>query len=230
MNEFEFDKFADEYKKIVSSCFRVTGENIDYFASYKIYALAALLAERSNDKLRILDFGSGVGTSIEHFRKLMPNSELTCLDVSFKSIEIARNQYPDQANFIVFDGKKIPFSENTFDVMFAACVFHHVPIKIHPALLKESLRVLRPKGHCVIFEHNPFHPLTVRAVNACPLDQNAVLIKAHDLNNKLKQVGFRDVIHRYQLFFPGILKFLRFLDKYLVNLPIGAQYFVVGRK
>ena len=42
----------------------------------------------------------------------------------------------------------------------------------------ELKRVLRAGGACVIFEHNPLNPLTVQAVNTCPFDENAVLIKA----------------------------------------------------
>ena len=230
MDESEFDNFAEEYNQILSSNVRVSGDGPEYFARYKIQALSTLLAEEARNKLYVLDFGAGIGASIPHFRELMPEAELTCLDVSNKSLEIARSTYPGQADFISFDGVTIPFPDNTFDVAFAACVFHHIPAMVHCALLAELIRVLSPYGHCVIFEHNPFHPLTVRAVNTCPFDKNAVLIKASDLSDRFKQAGFRDVSHHYQLFFPVIFKCLRNLERFLTWLPIGAQYFVVGRK
>lgn len=230
MNESEFDKFADEYKKMHAANIRVSGETPEFFARYKVQDVANLLVGESQNELRILDFGAGVGTSVPHFRELLPHARLTCLDVSNKSLDIGRQQYPGQADFVAFDGKAIPYPDNAFDLAFAACVFHHIEHHQHLALLIELLRVLRPGGYGVIFEHNPFNPLTLRAVNSCPFDENAVLIKADDLNRRMQQAGFSKVVHRYRIFFPRILRQLRILEPYLAWLPLGAQYYVAGRK
>jgi ubiquinone/menaquinone biosynthesis C-methylase UbiE len=229
MQETEFDKFADEYQNIHGSNIRISGEEPKFFAHYKIADVAALV-ENPELQLNILDFGAGIGTSVPHFRSMLPRARLTCLDVSAKSLDIAKQRYSGQAEFIEFDGKVLPFSDDTFDVVFSACVFHHIPQGEHQALLVDLRRVLKPGGLCVIFEHNPFNPLTVRAVNTCPFDENAILIKAAGFSQHLREAGFSQVTRRYRIFFPGALRMLRFLEAYLTWLPLGAQYYVFGRK
>jgi hypothetical protein len=81
-----------------------------------------------------------------------------------------------------------------------------------------------------IFEHNPLNPLTVRAVNTCPFDANARLIRAKALRRSLQMAGWRDPAIRYHLFFPRLLAALRPLEPLLTWLPIGAQFSVVARR
>lgn len=230
MNASEFDKFADEYKSLHANNIRASGESPAYFARYKVQDVAQVLGGQSQQALRVLDFGAGVGTSIPYFRELLAHVQLTCLDVSRKSLDVGQQQYSGQADFVLFDGKTIPFPDNSFDLTFAACVFHHIEHAQHLALLNELRRVLRPRGWVIIFEHNPLNPLTVHAVNTCPFDENAVLIKAGHLVRTLEQAGFRQLERRYRIFFPKSLSFLRFLEPYLTWLPLGAQYLVFGRK
>jgi len=80
----------------------------------------------------------------------------------------------------------------------------------------------------MVYEHNPFNPLTVRAVNTCPLDENAILIKAAEMGSRLVSAGFKQVDYNYRVFFPSALKRLRGLEDKIRWLPLGAQYFVVG--
>jgi hypothetical protein len=82
----------------------------------------------------------------------------------------------------------------------------------------------------VVFEHNPYNPLTVHAVKTCPFDANAVLIPARALLQHMKQAGFSTLVRRYRLFFPGPLRALRHLERRLAWLPLGAQYYVAARK
>ncbi len=82
----------------------------------------------------------------------------------------------------------------------------------------------------VIFEHNPRNPLTVRAVSTCPLDENAVLINATMLRAKIGDAGFSSARSCYRIFFPLILRALRFVEPLFVSLPLGAQYYIAARK
>jgi ubiquinone/menaquinone biosynthesis C-methylase UbiE len=230
MDVSEFDKFADEYKSLHADNVRASGETPAYFARYKVQDVAQVLRGQAQQALRILDFGAGVGTSAPYFREFFPYAQLTCLDVSRKSLELGLRQFSGEADFVAFDGKTIPFPDNSFDLTFAACVFHHIEHAQHPALLSELRRVLRPNGYAVIFEHNPLNPLTMHAVNTCPFDEHAVLIRASQLVRTLEQAGFRQLERRYRIFFPKALRSLRFLEPYLTWLPLGAQYCVFGRK
>ena len=231
MNQAEFDKFADEYRNLHSRSIRASGEQPEFFAEYKVMDAARLAADAGlGTSLRVLDFGAGVGNSVPFFVKYIPACRLTCVDVSTRSMEIAEERFPGLAEYREFDGRTLPFTDDSYDMVFSACVFHHIPTEEHMGLLREIRRVLRPRGLFVVFEHNPYNPLTVRAVNSCLFDENAVLLDAYTLRKRVTAAGFASVQHRYRIFFPRILRPLRMIEPLLGWLPFGAQYYVVGWK
>jgi SAM-dependent methyltransferase len=228
MNRDEFDAFAEEYEQAHAQNIRASGEDPQYFHQYKVADTAAALAPASTvERLSILDFGCGVGNSLPWFRQHFPRSDITGLDVSAKSLSIARARFPHIGTLMRLDPDgPLPFYSESFDLVFAACVLHHIAHAEHLALLREWLRVLKPGGHAFVFEHNPYNPLTVRAVNTCPFDANAALVKASSLKRALREVGFSDVQSTYRIFFPHALRLLRPLEIHLGWLPLGAQYCV----
>jgi SAM-dependent methyltransferase len=225
MDEAEFDRFADEYRALHAANIRASGESPEFFAEYKVADVAAMLAQdQSCSDPAILDFGAGVGTSVPYFRKHLPRCRLTCLDVSRRSLDLGRARFDGQAQFVHFDGTQVPFADATFDVVFFACVLHHIPQDEHVALLREAHRVLRRNGSLVVFEHNPYNPLTVHAVNTCPFDANAVLLTPGELRRSATQAGYASGVVRFRMFFPHALRALRPLERALRWLPLGAQY------
>lgn len=228
MNQAEFDRFADEYEQQHASNIRLSGESPAFFARYKVQDVAQLCAEQAPS--RILDFGAGVGASVAHWREAFPQAALTCLDVSQRSLSIACERHPGAADYCIFDGVTIPFAAGSFDVAFAACVFHHIDSEDHVPLLRELRRVLTDKGRLFVFEHNPLNPLTRHAVDTCPFDANAVLIRARTLHERLRAAGFERVSLAYRIFFPGALSALRPLERMLTRLPLGAQYRLCAQK
>ena len=233
MDPAEFDKFADEYQAVHSANIAISGEGPDYFADYKVRDLARECATARLDCARpasILDFGSGIGASVPFFRKYFPQARATCLDVSTRSLELGKGRFGDQARFVQFDGSSIPFSDACFDVAFSACVFHHIAHEEHGKLIGELHRVLVPGGLLIIFEHNPYNPLTRRAVNSCPFDKGASLIPARVLRRRVTSAGFAQPRVRYRVFFPRALRKLRPLERRITWLPLGAQYYVAAVK
>ena len=226
MLEAEFDQFAAEYHAQHERSIRLSGEAPEYFARYKIDDIAARFAKAGVTPRRILDFGAGVGNSYPYLRSAFPESEIVLLDPSEKSLNIARNRFGDNARFQKFDGEAIPFTSNQFDLILAACVFHHIPSDNHLLLLKEIRRVLSPGGSFYLFEHNPLNPLTLHAVRNCPFDENAVLIRSGRMAAHLREAGLASMDTVYRFFFPHALAALRPLERYLGKLPFGAQYFV----
>jgi SAM-dependent methyltransferase len=232
MDEAEFDKFAAEYRTMHAANIRLSGEDPEYFAEYKIVDIANEVARRAPTAAspRVLDFGAGVGYSVPFFARHLPEARVTCLDVSKKSLEIGSLRYPGQAEFTHFDGSAIPYEAATFDVALASCVFHHIPHSEHVALLGEVRRVLKPGGLLFVFEHNPLNPLTRHAVDTCPFDENAVLIGAPTMRRRARAAGFDEANVKYRIFFPHFLRGLRPLEPRLTWLPLGAQYYVLCRK
>lgn len=231
MERRQFDRFADEYAALHARNIAASGEGPEYFAEYKIRHMRALLDASAEpaDGARILDFGAGVGNSVPWFNKYFPQSRLVCADVSERSLGVARRRSPGAAHYVLFEGGGLPFDAASFDLAFTACVFHHIAAGEHIGLLREIRRVLSPRGQLFLYEHNPFNPLTVRAVRTCEFDEDAVLIPSSTMRKRFEQAGFAEVSVRYCVFFPHFLRKMRFLEQYLAPVPAGAQYCVVGK-
>ena len=219
----EFDAMADDYYAQHKANIAISGEGPEYFSEYKIADLADLVAQRQAPCANIFDFGSGIGNSLPWFRKYFASSRLKCADVSERSLEVARTRFPGDEDFVSI-GDAIPCESASQDIVFSACVFHHIPHDQHEFWLKELLRIVRPGGLLAIYEHNPLNPLTLRAVNTCPLDVNARLIPGFTMRRRALGAGWTDARIDYRLFFPAALKGLRPWEPALAWLPLGAQY------
>jgi SAM-dependent methyltransferase len=230
MDRPEFDQFAGNYRQQHAANIRSSGEEPEFFHEYKVNDVVAETSRRKLIPGRILDFGGGVGNSIPFLRKAFPASEIVLLDTSLESLRLAGETHADLARLQHFDGKTIPFSDGHFDLVFAACVFHHIPEELQVPLLIEIERVLAPRGSFFIFEHNPFNPLTVRAVRNCPFDENAVLISAGRMRRRLAAARLHRNTVAYRIFFPNAFRKLRVIEPHLRWLPLGAQYFVHALK
>ena len=86
----------------------------------------------------------------------------------------------------------------------------------------------RPGGLMMVFEHNPLNPATRYIVATCPFDENAVLLGAPALRRSQEKAGFDGVSVAYTGFFPGRLRALRPLERFMSALPLGAQYYTVA--
>ena len=229
MDESEFDQFAEEYRSMHASNIALSGESPEFFAEYKIADIAKRVQSLKLESGAILDFGSGVGNSIPHFRKLMPESELVCADVSQKSLDLSENRFPGQAQLHHIQGDSLSSLTQRFDVLFSACVFHHIPQAERRHWLEELRAIAKPGAMLALFEHNPWNPLTLRAVNTCPFDVNASLLSAPQLRRAVREAGWNDVETEFRIFFPGKLARLRPAERFLTWLPVGAQHVVYAR-
>jgi ubiquinone/menaquinone biosynthesis C-methylase UbiE len=202
MDRTEFDKFAAEYEQNLKLSIGASGEGPEYFTEYKVRDVFRTARDSGVAVHRLLDFGCGIGPATPYFHAQSPITELVGVDVSQKSLEIARERCGSLSTYHAFDGDVLPFADNQFDVVFAACVFHHIPEAAHVSLLAEIRRVLSPQGLFFVFEHNPLNPLTVRVVNQCIFDENAVLIRAGQLSERLRAAGMRSIENDYRISFP----------------------------
>ncbi|MBK79769.1 MAG: SAM-dependent methyltransferase [Gammaproteobacteria bacterium] len=228
MNEAEFDRFAEEYYQDLAASVAVSGEQPEFFAAYKIEDLASRVARSGVHASTILDFGSGIGSSVPHFRRLFPDADVICADVSSKSLEISASRFPGSERYLKLGGDTIPLDSGSVDVAFSSCVFHHIPQCEHHKWLVELRRVVRPGGMLMVVEHNPYNPVTVRTVRDCPFDENAVLMTAKTLRQRFLEAGWSSVDSSYRLFFPRALAWLRPSERFMSWLPFGAQYHVAG--
>ena len=97
--------------------------------------------------------------------------------MSERSLEISKQRYPELGRRVLYSGKgELPLEAGGFDLIFTACVFHHIDADQHVPLFEGLRKLLRPGGVLMVFEHNPINPVTRYIVATCPFDENAVLI------------------------------------------------------
>jgi ubiquinone/menaquinone biosynthesis C-methylase UbiE len=220
----EFDLYVDDYHDQHAASIRLSGEEPEFFAACKAALTTRLLSAAGLSPERMMDFGAGLGNCVPHLQRAFPEAALTCLDVSTQSLTQCAARAIRPVEVVAYDGHTLPFADASFDLVFTACVFHHIPVGDHIGLLREIRRTLRPVGRFVLFEHNPWNPLTRHAVRNCQFDRNAVLISAPELCSRLRTAGFENVALRWTMFFPAALAGLRPLERGLGWLPLGAQY------
>lgn len=229
----EFDSYAHDYEALHAESVSASGFPVSYFDEYKIKEVARHLARIGwrDRAIKFLNFGCGIGKTERYARAELPNADIYGVDVSEKSIELARarNCDLDGVSFAVFDGRTLPFDAR-FDVVFVANVFHHVPRAEHVELLRLLRGALRPGGLLFLFEHNPLNPLTRKTVRACAFDEGAVLLAPWYTRAILKESGFIETTLRFTLFFPAALRALIPFEKYLRKVPLGAQYYFIARR
>jgi ubiquinone/menaquinone biosynthesis C-methylase UbiE len=94
---------------------------------------------------RLLEVGCGMGTDLLQFAR--GGAICTGVDLTPRSIEISRHRfqlYGIPGSFLVTDGERLPFPDNTFDVVYSNGVLHHTPDTA--AAVQEIHRVLKPGG------------------------------------------------------------------------------------
>lgn len=220
----EFDAFAGDYEDQVDSAVAFSGKGAAFFNEVKARQLIKLAATAGE---RILD--AGCGTGMTHPLLTAHGLKVTGIDVSSKLLERAASANP-ACSYQHFDGGDFPFGDASFDVTYATCVLHHVPPDQWQHFVAEMHRVTRPGGLVAIFEHNPANPLTRRVVANCPMDANAVLLSRSQAVALLRAAGCEPVTGGFLLFTPFAGPFFRWLDRILATIPLGAQYWVAGRK
>jgi SAM-dependent methyltransferase len=227
LQQAEFDRFADEYLATHTQNLKISGEQPDYFARYKIDELLRRWTKEARPQPgAVLDFGCGIGASLPLLQQAFPAARITGLDVSERSLAIARARAPAGVTLAAYDGgADIPLGAASFDLIFTACVFHHIDPGHHAALLASLKSLLKPGGVLCVFEHNPLNPVTRYIVATCPFDENAVLIPGATLKARLSAAGFPRVRIRYTGFFPAALSALRPLEPSMGAVPLGAQYY-----
>lgn len=229
-DESSFDEYARAYDATVQGAINISGETVQFFADLKAQLMARSLGRER--PTAILDFGCGIGNTTRALAATFPSATVTGADPSEKSLAIARGmnaQGESRVRYRWSGDQVLPFDDGTFQAVFTSCVFHHIEPRDRVRWARELKRVIAPGGSFFLFEHNPFNPLTRRVVANVPFDAGVSLLRPRESINILKKAGFEASAPRFYFFFPALLRKLRPLEALMRRIPIGAQYFVVGR-
>jgi ubiquinone/menaquinone biosynthesis C-methylase UbiE len=228
----EFDRYAQSYRDMINpKAVAVTGEAFEYFINLRVGLMLDDLRRRGEPEPQsVLDFGCGIGATEAIMRSRIPGARLHGVDPSRESIKVAESQQVPDATFQVCASVPLPFDDGSFDVVYSNGTFHHIDHAEHPAIFRELARVLRPGGHAFVFENNPFNPVTVYMMRTLPIDAGTRMLFPHYLARLHRGAGLRVNATRFYVFFPKQLKALRWSERHLGRVPVGAQYYVWGTK
>lgn len=227
--QVSFDDYVETYRTEIDDSIGFIGQDVDFFIEIKAELLLKISKKNfgSLEKIKVLDIGSGVGL-VDRFLK-SEIKQLHGVDVEVGVVEKAKINNPE-VDYRLYDGAKLPFEDNTFDLCFAINVMHHVPPDMWENFAREMNRVLKPGGIAAVFEHNPWNPLTRLAVARCEFDRDAVLLNHGKIKSLFKNAGLKVFDDSYIVFFPFKAKLFRSIETIIEWLPIGAQHYVTGRK
>src|SRR5215212_4968280 len=94
---------------------------------------------------RLLEVGCGMGTDLLQFAR--GGALCTGVDLTPRSVEISSlhlGLYGMRADFALADGERLPFADDSFDVVYSNGVLHHTPDTA--GAVRELRRVLKPGG------------------------------------------------------------------------------------
>ena len=223
-----FDTYADDYDAALAEGLSASGESRDYFARERLRWLAGQLSGRGVQPRTVLDFGCGVGAATPFWREFFPEAALLGVDVSARSLEVARRQYGSPEVQFQTLAERVP--DGSRDLAFCNGVFHHIPPAGRAAALAYVRESLAPGGLFAFWENNPWNPGTRYIMHRIPFDRDAVLISPPHARHLLTAAGFEVLRTDFLFLFPSSLSALRPLEPPLSRLPLGAQYQVLCRR
>ena len=216
----DFDRYAEGYEDALRKSIPKVLVEEQYFVEYKIRHVARCVLGKEVKKF--LDFGCGIGQSLCVANRHFPNAELWGYDVSAECIAVAKQR----AKIVKLTSSLDDLPSESFDVVFVANVFHHIPSSERIRVMQRCKSLLRDDGRIFMFEHNPFNPVTRWVFQRCPFDEGAVMLLRSEAFALAKAAGLRLIRSDYTLFFPRQLGFLRLFEPMLGWFPLGAQYCV----
>jgi SAM-dependent methyltransferase len=237
-----FDEHSADYSQKMERALTVVGIEHDFFFEAKVRHIlevarrlggcaaetfgAPPLAEpwatnAAGRAGRMLEIGCGIGLLTQRLRPLL--NDVWGIDPSIASLGQAAER---GGRMIAADGLRTPFADESFDMVIAVCVLHHVPVDQRAAFMAEAARVTRRGGIVLLCEHNPWNPLTRLVVGRCELDRDAILLAQPEARRRLTAAGLSDIRSRYILFFPWRGAVWRWLEARLAWLPLGGQYVI----
>ncbi len=224
----QFDSYKDSYKHNVESSISFIHQGLDFFITSKVEWLENIInLYYKNSTISLLDFGCGTGYAHTFFKN--KNIKIFGTDIAAELILKAKINNPGNL-YEVYNGTTLPYKTESFDVIVAMCVFHHIPKNKQKETLLKLKSLLKKDGIFIVFEHNPYNPLTQLAVFRCEFDKDAVLISSKNMMNLFHQTLFKNILRRYILYFPFNFFFREKVEYFFQWLALGAQYYIIGKK
>lgn len=130
------------------------------------------------ENLKILDWGCGPGRIIRHLPEIIGNG---CIfygtDYNEKSINWCNTNIRN-ANFNLNTIEaKLPYEENSFDIIYGISIFTHLSEEMHYAWTGELLRVLKPGGIMFQTLHGDNFLVKLTESEKCRYNKGQIIIR-----------------------------------------------------
>jgi len=157
MSSSHFDEIADRYDE-----------------SLPAHVVEHYLSKRTRFVLEYCPPGRGLdvgcGTGVLAARLAGAGFAMTGLDPSQGMLDVMQERVPC-VDAVCASGTSMPFADNEFDLVLTVAALHHVadPREVR-ATLSEIVRVAKPGGRIVIWDHNPRNPYWASLMARVPQD------------------------------------------------------------
>ena len=237
MNRTVFDRVARDYEKIHNRSLPPGVRSADFIRQRVANVIRWLSDGYVGKEFLYLDFGCGNGRMLKSLlasdavKPLVEQGRLRLFgfDTSVESIHEAKSLMGDDRVCLVSDLNHLP-RDVRFDFVISCHVFHHIPPAERAEAVERLASRMKLSSRLVIWEHNPFNPMTRMLVKMCPFDGDARLLTLSTTKTLFGKNSFRYREHAYVNVFPP--RWLRLnavsaTEVKLSRLPIGAQYWVM---
>lgn len=223
-----FDQYAAAYEQALSAAIAPSGESREYFAERRVAWLRRCLDQIQQTPRAVLDFGCGDGSTTPLLRQELKAERAVGVDVSAKSLEIARKRHAGQnLRYEAMDD----FQEwGQMDLAYCNGVFHHIPPAQRGEALSLVFRALQAGGFFSFWENSPWSPATRYVMSRCEFDRDAILLSPPVARRLLHDCGFEVLRTDFRFIFPRALRALRKIEDLVHRLPFGTQYQILCRK
>ena len=210
-------------------------ENIFYKAIINAWEDFYNFLSLNSTNSEILDYGCGVGPTIEKVIKFNPK-KITGIDISDVSISKAKEKFANSSSkieLLVDNCENTTFSDHKFDIVYGLGILHHLQFS---KCINEISRILKPNGTLLFIEPLGTNPLInfyrLLTPNSRSKDEHPLVFKDFEMiKSNFKSVNIKYYGFLTLVFFPfynsnnsKIFKALVKLDQLLFKIKI-FKYF-----
>jgi ubiquinone/menaquinone biosynthesis C-methylase UbiE len=178
IQEEHFDEVAEVYDESLPS----------HVTAHYLAKRTRFIVERCPPPARLLDVGCGTGALAAELAAR--GYEATGLDPSEGMLSVLRERAPG-VTAVRASATSMPFADGEFDLSVSVATMHHIadPDSVRLAL-GEMVRVVRPGGTVIVWDHNPRNPYWPYLMKRVPQDRgDERLVGVDELVDGLREGG-----------------------------------------
>jgi SAM-dependent methyltransferase len=146
MSETHFDEIAGEYDESLPA----------HVVEHYLRKRSSYVLDHIPRGSAVLDVGCGTGVLAQRLAEA--GYEVSGVDPSEGMLAILERSAPS-VSARVASGTELPFADESFDLVYCVAVMHHIADRAGVRqTLGEMVRVARPGGRILIWDHNPRNP------------------------------------------------------------------------